>query len=86
MTTVEIGETDTDMLSDLRTNAEVDDMYRFYEKLKLQRLVEPAEVAVGVRTAITDGKPFVRLPKRAAGFPAIVNLPRTISNVLQRGV
>ena len=86
LTTVEIGETDTDMLNDLRTNSEVDDMYRFYEKLKLQRLVDPAEVAAGVRTAITDGKPFVRLPKRAAGFPAIVNLPRTISNVLQRGI
>ncbi len=85
LTTVEIGETNTDMLDDLRSNPEVDEMYRFYEKLKLQRLVEPIEVAEALRDAVEGDKKFVRLPKRAAGFPAVVNLPRTISNVLQRG-
>ena len=86
LTTVEIGETDTDMLTDLRTDAEVDAMYRFYEKIKLQRVIEPAEVAVATRAAVEGGKPFVRLPRRAAGFPAIVNLPRNIGNALQRNI
>ncbi len=85
LTTVEIGETNTDMLTELRSDQQIDDMYRFYEKLKLQRLIEPDEIAVAIRQAVENDKPFVRLPKRAAAFPAIVNFPRAISNVLQRG-
>jgi short-subunit dehydrogenase len=85
--TVEIGETETDMLRELRAgNASVDAMYERFEKLQLQRLIEPEEVARGVRSGLEKNKKFVRLPKRAAVFPAIVNLPRNISNALQRGI
>lgn len=85
LTTVEIGQTNTDMLTELRSDEQIDDVFGFYEKLKLQRLIEPSEVADAIRQAVQNDKPFVRLPKRAAAFPALVNLPRTISNALQRG-
>ena len=84
LTTVEIGVANTDMVDDLRSDDGFDEMYRLYEKLKLQRLVEPGEVAVAVRAAVENNKPFVRIPKRAAGAPAVVNLPRAVSNLLHR--
>lgn len=86
LTTVEIGETDTDMLRELRSgSSDVDAMYERFEKLQLQRVIEPEEIAKGVRAGLENNKKFVRLPKRAAAFPAIVNLPRNIGNALQRG-
>jgi len=84
LTTVEIGFTDTDMLDDLRTNDGFDEMYRLYDKVKLQRLVQPAEVAKAVLVAVEDGRKFVRLPKRAAAMPSIVNLPRNVGNLVLR--
>jgi len=84
LTTVEIGFTDTEMLDDLRTNDGFDDMYRTYDKVKLQRLVQPTEVATAVRVAVEEGRKFVRLPKRAAAMPSIVNLPRNVGNLVLR--
>lgn len=86
LTTVEIGETDTDMLRELRNgHPDVEAMYERFEKLQLQRVITPDEIAKGVRAGIEKNKKFVRLPKRAAAFPAIVNLPRNVGNALQRG-
>lgn len=85
LTLVEIGETDTAMLQKLREDAAIDSMYRRFEVMRMQRMIEPAEVAEAVRHAVENGRPHVRLPRRAALLPKIVNLPRSLGNIAQRG-
>lgn len=86
LTSVEIGETDTDMLHTMREVDHLDAMYRRYERLRLQRLLGAEEVAIGIRRAIESGRPHVRLPRRAMAIPMIVNGPRRLSNLIQRGI
>ena len=84
LTTVEIGEVDTEMLRYLRSDPEIDAIFARTEKLGAQRLLQPDDVASAIVEAIVEKKRYVRLPRRAAVFPAWVNGPRTLSNLANR--
>jgi len=82
LTLVEIGEVDTDMLHEIRRTEHVDEVFTRSEKLRLQRLLSVSEVAAAVRRGVESDAAHVRLPRRAAAFPMIVNIPRRISRIL----
>lgn len=85
VTTVEIGTADTDMLTSLRSSP-VHGVFDRYEKLGMSPLISVDDVAAAVRTAVETGKPRVRLPKRQAALPMIVNVPRAIGKAITRGI
>ncbi len=84
LTTVEIGEVDTAMLRYLRSDPDIDAIFARSEKLGAQRLLQPDEVADAIVAGVVDNKRYVRLPRRAGAFPAWVNGPRALSNVVNR--
>ena len=84
LTTVEIGTADTKMLHDLR-GSQVGDVFRRYERLGMSPLLDSDAVAAAVRSAVENGRSHVRMPKRQAALPMIVNAPRAIGNALTRG-
>ena len=86
LTIVEIGPVDTDMLADIRSDSAADQLFARYEKLRLNRTMSAAEVADGIRDAITSDAAAVRLPRRAGAFPAIANLTRRVGDLVQTGV
>jgi len=81
VTLVEIGEADTDMVHELRADPQVDAIFSRSEQLRLQRMLPVDEVATAIRAAIESDKSHVRLPRRAAAFPMIANIPRRIGRI-----
>lgn len=85
VTTVEIGTADTDMLASLRSSP-VQAVFDRYEKLGMSPTISVDDVASAVRAAVESGKPRVRLPRRQAALPMIVNVPRAIGKAITRGI
>lgn len=85
VTTVEIGTADTDMLSSLRAS-QVGGVFARYEQLGMNPLLRVDDVAAAICAAVEHDKSTVRLPKRQAALPMIVNAPRAIGKLLTRGV
>lgn len=89
VTSVEIGTVPTDMLAEI----EADDAYpptkASFDRvanLRLMTHVDKDEVARAVVRAVDKGKRKVWLPRRAAPFPLMGELPQAISGVLLAGV
>ena len=86
VTVVEVGFVQTDMVDDLFGNEFVQASYQRYKRMGMSRMLRPAEVADAVAAAITDERDEVRLPKRSAGLSILANAPRSIADLLQKGV
>ena len=62
------------------------DAFRRFEKLRLLADVHVDKVGAAVVDAVRRDKGHVRLPKRAAGFGAMVEAPRRVTELLLGGV
>lgn len=85
-TLVELGPVSTDLLAradDYRPTAEC--FQRLY-RMRLLVEMDRDDVAEAVVTAVARGRRHVRLPKRAALFPGIVELPRRTAEVMLTGI
>jgi short-subunit dehydrogenase len=85
VTTVEIGTADTEMLSNLRSS-QVQGVFKRYENLGMSPLLHSSDVADAVRSGIERNKQHVRMPKRQAALPMLVNAPRSLGKLVTRGV
>ena len=86
MTVVEVGFVQTDMVDDLFDNEFVQASYQRYKRMGLSRMLTAEEVADAVAAAIAHERGEVRLPKRSAGLAVLANTPRSIGDLLQKGI
>lgn len=82
LTLVEIGFVDTDMLAGLRHDPVAAPVFERALRLRLQRVLEPDEVASAVAEAVASSRRHVRLPRRTAALPASTNLARRTTRLL----
>lgn len=85
-TAVEIGPVPTDMLSHLSDHRPTEASFQRLARLQLTTDVDRADVADAVVEAVERGRRRVRLPRRAAPFAVIAEVPQQVANVLLRGI
>jgi short-subunit dehydrogenase len=85
-TTVEIGPVPTDMLAHLSDHAPTEAAFRRLGRLQLIIDVDRVDVADAVVEAVEHERHRVRLPRRAAPFAALAEVPQQVANVLLRGI
>lgn len=85
-TLVEFGPAATDMMDSLRGYGPTARSVRRFEQLKLLVELDPDVVAAAVVSAIQHDRRHVRLPKRAALFPMLAEMPRRMTELLLAGV
>ena len=85
-TLVEFGPASTDMMDSLRSYAPTARSVRRFERLKLLVELDPDDVAAAVVAAIQHDRRHVRMPKRAALFPMMAELPRRMTELILTGV
>jgi uncharacterized protein len=85
-TLVELGPVLTDMLTHTEdyepTARSFERTYRFRLAIK----VAPDKVAEEIVGAVQKGRRHVRVPKRMAAFPAFVEVPRRVAEILLTGI
>ena len=86
LTAVEVGFVETDMLGDLNATRSTRAIVDRYHRIGIQRMLDVDEVAAAVRSGVERGSPHVRLPRRSAAGPMMVNAPRRIARGLRRGL
>jgi short-subunit dehydrogenase len=86
VTTVEIGPVATDMLAKIDDYRPTQASFQRMFTIHLLRRLSVDEVANAVVDAVRRDKSSVRLPKRAALFPAIAGLPQRVTGYLLAGV
>jgi short-subunit dehydrogenase len=85
-TLVEIGPVDNTMLESLRAHEPSRRALARLERLRLSVDLEQSAVVDALVAAIEREKRHVRMPKRAAVFPMIVEAPRRLTEILLAGV
>jgi uncharacterized protein len=85
-TLVEIGPVDNTMLASLRAHEPSRRALARLERLHLSVDLEQSAVVDALVAAIEQEKRHVRMPKRAAVFPMIVEAPRRLTEILLTGV
>jgi short-subunit dehydrogenase len=86
VTLVEIGPTQTEMMDTLRSYGPAKRSVGRFEALRLSYDLPVQRVVHGAVDAIRHDRRYVRLPRRAAAFPMIVEMPRRIGEVILTGV
>ncbi|MDQ1402330.1 MAG: uncharacterized protein QOG03_646 [Actinomycetota bacterium] len=86
VTAVEVGPVTTDMLANIDGYGPTAASFQRMFNIRLLRRLSAPEVAQAVVSAVQKDRPFVRLPRRAALFPAIANLPQWTTRYLLAGV
>jgi short-subunit dehydrogenase len=80
VTKVELGEVaETGMLEKGRTNREFTALMERMYRLRLSRLLRPAEITPAVLRAVEENKASVRLPRRMALSSLLVDAPRRLT-------
>lgn len=85
-TVVELGPIPTDMLSTIDGYAPTEKSFERCYKLRLVVNVPTEDVADGIVDAIIRGRKHVRLPRRAAPFAVLTELPRRTGELILSGV
>jgi short-subunit dehydrogenase len=85
-TLVEIAVIETEMADHARTYGPTARAWRRLERLQLLPETRPERIAAAVVSAVEHGRRHVRLPRRDAMFPLIVEAPRRMSEWLLAGV
>lgn len=86
VTLVEIGPAQTEMMDTLRSYAPARRAVGRFETLRLSYDLPVERVVACTVDAITNDRRHLRLPRRAATFPMIVELPRRIGEAILTGV
>lgn len=85
-TLVELGPVPTDMLARIDKYGPMKSSFDRVRRLRLSVEVPRETVADKVVAAVLKDRKHVRLPKRTAGFPAVVEVPRRIVELILTGV
>jgi short-subunit dehydrogenase len=85
-TLVQIGAVESTMIESVRGHEPTRRAFARLERLRLSVDLDPAAVVVAIADAIEHDKRHVRLPRRAALFPLIVEVPRRLTEILLVGV
>jgi len=85
-TVVELGPIPTDMLSHVDSYRPTEKSFQRFYKLQLLVDISKEKVAADIVDAIERDRKHVRLPKRAAMFPILAELPRRTTEILLTGV
>ncbi len=83
---VELGPVETEMEANLHTHPPTDRSLQRLRTLRLIRHLPSERVARAIVRAVERDATYLRMPKRAAGFPIVAALPRQIGSVLLAGV
>jgi short-subunit dehydrogenase len=83
---VELGPVDTEMEANLHTHGPTDRSMQRLRSLRLIRHLPTERVAAAIVHAVERDATYLRMPKRAAAFPALAALPRQLGRVLLVGV
>jgi short-subunit dehydrogenase len=86
VTAVEIGPVATDMLANIDGYRPTAASFQRMFTIRLLRRLSVEEVGAAVVAGVQRDKAFVRLPRRAAAFPALAGLPQTVTRYLLAGV
>lgn len=86
VTLVEIGPTQTEMMETLRAYGPARRAVGRFEMLRLSYDLPVERVVERTVAAIAGDRRYVRLPRRAAAFPMMVELPRRIGETILTGV
>jgi uncharacterized protein len=85
-TLVELGPIPTDLLAEAEDYEPTADSFSRFYRIRLAVDVPRETVADEVVDAVQKGRRHVRIPKRAALFPMLCEVPRRIAEVLLTGV
>lgn len=86
VTVVELGPIPTDMLAHVDAYRPTERSFRRFYRLQLLVDIPREKVAADVVAAIERNRRYVRLPKRAAAFPILAELPRRATELILTGV
>ena len=85
-TLAQIGPVESTMIESLRTHEPTRRALARLERMRLAFDLDPAVVVAAIADAIEHDTRHVRLPKRAALFPIIVEVPRRLTELILAGV
>jgi short-subunit dehydrogenase len=85
-TLVQIGAVESTMIESVRSHPPARRAFARLERMRLSVDLDPDVVVQAVADAIERDKRHVRLPKRAALFPLLVETPRRLTEFLLAGV
>ncbi len=83
---VELGPVDTEMEAMLHSHGPTHRSMVRLKHLRLIRHLPPSRVAGAIVRAVERDSTYLRMPKRAAGFPIVAALPRQVGRVLLAGI
>lgn len=83
---VELGPVDTEMEQMLHAHGPTHRSMVRLRQLRLIRHLPVPRVAAAIVRAVEKDHTYLRMPKRAAAFPIVTNLPRQMGKVLLAGV
>lgn len=83
---VELGPVDTEMEANLHTHTPTHESMNRLRTLRLIRHLPPERVAAAIVRTVEKDRTYLRMPKRAAAFPAVSNLPRQMGRLLLAGI
>jgi len=84
--TVEIGPVVSEMMDRIGGHGPSDAAFGRVLRARLLRLLDPDDVAAGIVTAIEQGRPHLRLPRRAAPIAAVTGAPRSLARIALSGI
>jgi short-subunit dehydrogenase len=85
-TLVELGPVPTDLLAKADDYAPTRDSFDRLYRLHLLKDTPKEKVAADIVEAVRKGRRHVRIPRRAALFPSLVEAPRRLSELMLTGV
>lgn len=83
---VEIGPVASEMMERINRHGPSAASFRRVLRARLLTLLDPDDVARAVLDAIEQGRPHLRLPRRAAPLAAVTGAPRAIARVALSGI
>ncbi|MDP1793025.1 MAG: SDR family NAD(P)-dependent oxidoreductase [Acidimicrobiales bacterium] len=83
---IELGPVDTEMEANLHTHGPTHNSMNRLRALRLIRHLPSERVAAAIVRTVERDNTYLRMPKRAAAFPVVTNLPRQMGRVLLAGV
>ncbi len=86
LTVVELGPVDTEMEANLHTHGPTHASMQRLRTLRLIPHLPPERVAAAIVRSVEHDRTYLRMPKRAAAFPAMAALPRQLGRLLLTGV
>ena len=83
---VEIGPVTSQMMSRIHGHGPASAAFQRLLRARLLTMLDPDEVARRVVAAIEDGRPHLRMPRRAAPLAAVTSLPRSVVRAALTGI